>query len=266
MLEKLKEFGLSPNEAKVYLALLELGSSSVTEIARRAKVTRTNAYHLLNALLTYGLVSTNENQSKVTFSAEKPERLLYMVRDRLNKAEKAYKEAEELMPELRSIYHDPEQKLRVRYYEGVEGIITAYEDTLRARNKKILGYASVEDQHSFFPGYFPEYYERRTDLGIRVECILAETDDSLRIKSLDKSHIRTSMIVPESYKISPEINIYDDKVAIMSLKEKFGVIIESREVTDAFKKLFKLAYEKAEEYDKSIIARLKAQKNSSKKN
>lgn len=255
MIDKLMDAGLSEKEAKVYLALLELGTSTVTELARRAKVTRTNAYHLLNALLSYGLVSSNQEEAKMFFSAEKPERLLYFMKERLNRTERTYEEIENLLPELRSIYHDPEQKVRVRYYEGVEGIISVYEDTLTAKSK-ILGYASVEQQHAFFPGYFPAYYDRRTAKGIKVECFLAETSDSLRIKEMDKKHLRKSLIVPKQFSISPEINIYDDKIAILSLKEKFGVVIESKEVADAFKKMFALAYERAEQYDKEISKRM----------
>lgn len=265
MLKKLIDFGLSDKEAKVYLALLELGSGSVSMIARRARVTRTNTYHLLNALQSYGLVSSSESKSsKSIFSAEKPERLLYMVRERMHEAERRYSEAKDLMPQIKSVYHDPEQKLSVRYYEGVEGIITAYEDTLTAKTK-ILGYASVEHQHSFFPGYFPEYYERRTKKKIPVECFLAQTKDSLMVKSLDKKHIRKTQIIPEKFQISPEINIYDDKVAVLSLKEKFGVIIESAEVADAFRKMFTLAYERAEQYDKEIMKKLMAEKRRSKR-
>ncbi|MFH1218665.1 MAG: helix-turn-helix domain-containing protein [Candidatus Peregrinibacteria bacterium] len=256
MAQKLVDFGLSEKEAKVYLALLELGPSSVTEVARRARVTRTNSYHLLNSLLAYGLVSSNEGESKVIFSAERPHRLQYLLKERMGEAERRFTEVKELMPELNSLYHDPGQKIRVRYYEGVEGIIAAYEDTLTSKGK-IFGYASVEHQHSFFPGYFPEYYERRTQKGIKVECFLAEDEDSLRIKSLDKKQLRTTRIVPKSFAISPEINIYDNKVAILSLKERFGVIIESGAVTDAFRKMFVLAYERAGEYDKKISARLR---------
>ena len=92
-----------------------------------------------------------------------------------------------------------------------------------------------------------------------MECFLAETKDSLWIKRLDKKHIRKTQIIPERFKISPEIDIYDDKIAILSLKEKFGVIIESREVADAFRKMFTLAYERAEQYDKDIMKRLLSQ-------
>jgi sugar-specific transcriptional regulator TrmB len=265
MLDKLIDFGLSEKEAKVYLALLELGSGSVSEIARRARVTRTNTYHLLNALQSYGLVSSSENKAaKSVFSAEKPERLIYMMREKMNEAERRYADVKELMPQIKSIYHNPDQKLSVRYYEGVEGIITAYEDTLTAKTK-ILGYASVEHQHSFFPGYFPEYYQRRTQKKIPVECFLAETKDSLRIKSLDKKQLRNTYIIPTRFQISPEINIYDDKIAILSLQEKFGVIIESREVADAFRKMFTLAYERSEQYDKEIMKRLLAEQKKLKK-
>jgi HTH-type transcriptional regulator, sugar sensing transcriptional regulator len=260
MLKKLIDFGLSDKEAKVYLALLELGSSSVSEIARRARVTRTNTYHLLSALQSYGLVSSQGSEtSRSVFSAEKPDRFLQLMKEKKEDAERKFKEAEDMIPELRSVYHDPDQKVRVRYYEGVEGIITAYEDTLSAKTS-ILGYASVEQQHSFFPGYFPAYYDRRTDKKIEVECFLAESDDSLRIKSLDKKHLRKTSIIPKKFSISPEINIYDDKVAILSLKEKFGVIIESHEVADAFRKMFQLGMERAKQYDRDIMKRLKSKK------
>ncbi len=259
MLSKLIASGLSEKEAKVYFALLELGTSTVTEIARRAKVARTNTYHLLNALLGYGLVSSNQDEAKMVFTAEKPERLLYLMKERLHGAEQNYEEVENLLPELRSIYHTPEKRVKVRFYEGVEGIISAYEDTLTAKSK-ILGYASVEHQYSFFPGYFPEYYERRTRKGIKVDCFLAESDDSLRIKAMDKKHLRTSLIIPKKFSISPEINIYDDKIAILSLKEKFGVIIESMEVADAFRKMFILANERAFEYDQEFQKRMMGRK------
>ncbi len=254
MFQKLIEFGLSDKEARVYLALLELGPSSVTDVARRARVTRTNAYHLLNSLLSYGLASSTEGEAKTFFSAEDPKRLVYFLKEKMDIAESRFKEAESVLPVLRSLHRDPKKPLHVKYYEGIEGLISIYEDTLNAKTE-ILGYASVEYQHSFFPGYFPEYYQRRTSQGIRVRCMLAETPDSLRIKGLDKKQLRTTKIIPKKYEVSPEINIYDDKVAIMSLKEKFGVIIESEAVTEAFRNLFEIAYEKAKDFDKDFMKR-----------
>ena len=54
--ERLAVFGLSAKEAKVYLALLELGPSTMTEVARVANINRTTGYPVLETLAAKGLV------------------------------------------------------------------------------------------------------------------------------------------------------------------------------------------------------------------
>ena len=145
MLQKLVKFGLSEKEAQIYLALLELGPSSVSEIAKRAKVSRTNTYHLLNSLTAQGLVNSHEKLSKVIFSAENPERIIQMLKNKADKYNRLLQEAEDLMPELKPIYNQKDGKLRIRFYEGVEGVISAYEDTLTAKTE-IWGYALLRTE------------------------------------------------------------------------------------------------------------------------
>lgn len=254
MLEQLIRFGLPEKEARIYLALMELGPSSVSEVAKRAKVPRTNTYHLLNALITRGLVSFHDRTSKMIFVAEDPQRLVQMLKNQAEELMRYHEEAERLMPEFRSFYHKDDAKLHVRFFEGTEGLVSVYEDTLTAQTE-ILGYASVEYQHNFFPGYFPAYYTRRTKLGISVRCFLADSAESRRIKALDKLQMRKTYLVPEKFSISPEINVYDNKVAILSLKEKFGAIIESKEVAEAFRNAFELALERAAQYDRELTSK-----------
>jgi len=258
MLDLLTKFGVPEKEARIYLALLEMGPSSVSEVAKRAKVPRTNS------LQSRGLVSSsNENSSKMVFAGEDPKRLIQMLKSKSEEFHRLYLEAKDHMPEFRSIYNQKDGKLKVRFYEGVEGVISAYEDTLGSKTE-ILGFASVEHQHDFFPGYFPTYYTRRTKQGIPVRCFLANSEESQRIQDLDKAHLRETYLVPPKYAISPEINIYDNKVAIMSLKEKFGAIIESEEVADAFRNIFELSLERAAQYDKEFREERKRKEKKSK--
>ncbi|PIZ75471.1 hypothetical protein COY05_03865 [Candidatus Peregrinibacteria bacterium CG_4_10_14_0_2_um_filter_38_24] len=240
MFEKLVEFGLSEKEAKVYLALMELGEASVTDIARKARVTRTNTYHLLGALLSYGLVVGEQGDSKTMFRAQKPEKLLNFVREKMHKAANSYREAESLMPEFQSLYRDPEQKTKIRYFDGVEGIMSIYDDTLTTKSK-ILSYSTSEDKDAALPGFFGEYYEKKAKKGIETESFVTES-------GLTKE--QNAKMLPERFAISSEINIYDNKVAVISLKEKTGFIVEGKEVADTFKKMFILAYERAAQYDK----------------
>ncbi len=251
MLETLIHLGLPKKEAQIYLALLELGPSSVTQISKRAKVPRTNAYHLLNSLVSQGLVSSQEADSKMVFAAADPKILTKMLKDKRDEYERLCREADKFIPELQSVYNKGDNKMKVRFFEGVEGVISVYEDTLNSKSE-ILAFASVENQHAFFPGYFPAYYTRRAKKGIPVRCFAADSEESRRIQKMDEVHLRRTYIVPSKFEISPEINIYDDKVAIFSLSEKFGAIIESPEVANAFRKMFELADERASEYDKDF--------------
>ena len=58
LISVVKNIGLNDKEARVYLACLELGSSPVAEIARRARVNRVTAYDVLEKLMKKGMVNT----------------------------------------------------------------------------------------------------------------------------------------------------------------------------------------------------------------
>ena len=64
--------------------------------------------------------------------------------------------------------------------------------------------------------------------------------------------LREAKFVPkEKFPFSSDIAIYDNKVAISSLKGKLiGVIIESDSITKTLKSLFYLAWEAADKYQK----------------
>ena len=72
----LQEAGLTKGESKVYLALVLLGESSVTPIAREAKVSLSKIYEILENLIKKGLVSSIVKNNVKHFSAAEPERIL----------------------------------------------------------------------------------------------------------------------------------------------------------------------------------------------
>ena len=72
----LKNFGLSEKEIAVYLALIELGPSSVRDLAAKSKVNRGTTYDILKSLINLGIVSYYNKESKQYFISEPPEKLL----------------------------------------------------------------------------------------------------------------------------------------------------------------------------------------------
>lgn len=244
MKQKLIEFGLSEKEASVYLALLELGASVASEVAIKAKINRTTAYDILESLVGYGLVSHVKEKLK-HFVAESPEFLVAYLEKQSHEFKERAIEAKKLLPELKSSYNSLPRKPKIKYYDGEEGIIQMYEDSLTSKTE-ILSWLDTERTADFSEKYFKEYYKRRAKKGIKIKAIVKESETAKEIHDRDKAELREMLILPkELMDIRPECYIYDDKVAFMSLQEKFGVIIESPDIALAQRKLYELAWREA---------------------
>ena len=247
----LQTIGFSNKEVRVYLALLQLGQATATRIARLAAINRTTAYDILATLASKHLVTALGKEPKQEYRAESPDHLVVYQKERLKQGVGYLAIVEELVPQLKS-FHMVTDRPVVRFYEGEKGLRYVYEDTLTA-HETIRAYASVEDTNAGLPGYFPKYYKRRTAAGIGIRAIFPHTKEASERSAFDKIEKRESVHVPrEKYAFSPEINIYDNKVMIASWKEKLGITIESREISDAMKKIFELAWAEANRLDKEI--------------
>jgi len=251
-LQKSLEFiGFSEKEVLVYLALLELGKGTVTQISKKAGINRPTGYHILSSLESKELVKVSGKEPKQEYVAESPDQIEKLLLKKIENDQAFIKEAKKIIPELKSI-HNVVDRPKVLFYEGKDGLQKVYEDTLTS-HEEILAYASVEDIQPTLPHYFPEYYKRRAKKGIKIRAIFPESPEAKERASLDKEEIRESLLVPsKKFGFHPEINIYDNKVMIASWREKLGIIIESSEIADAMKKIYELAWAEAKRLDKEI--------------
>src|SRR3989339_828361 len=81
-IEVLEELGLSGAEAKVYLALLETGSSLAGPIIKKTGLHRGTTYQIIQRLQEKGLVSSIVKGKKQHFESVNPERLMDMLRNK----------------------------------------------------------------------------------------------------------------------------------------------------------------------------------------
>lgn len=242
----LEQLGFAQSEIKVYTALLELDAGIVKDIAKRSGINRTSCYDVLENLTKRGLVSKFRKKSKIYFTAGDPRRLLnYMDREKEEFDKKISQQKEqikEVLPELLSLINPRSTKPRVTFYEGEKGMREAYEDTLTAKSG-ILAYANVATMHEGLPRFFPEYYSRRAGAGINIKAIMPDNQLSRDRARNDNQELRESIILKDkNHTFTPEVNIYNDKVLIASWKEKMAVIIESKELADLQRLIFKLLW------------------------
>lgn len=239
--EILIKSGFSDNESAVFLALLQLGKGTVSQITRKAGLNRTTGYDVLDSLVSKGLASVSGKEPKQEYLAESPNHLILILENQEKEARKRISTIKKIIPELNSI-HNVAGRPKVRFYEGVKGLEDAYEDTLTSK-EPIISYATFDDMHKALPNYFPKYYKRRAEKGINIRGIVPKTDIAVERMQYNEAEKREVIFVPaDKYYFSPEIDIYDNKVMIASWREKLGIIIESAEIADAMKKIYELAW------------------------
>ena len=247
----LQSFGLSDKETTVYVGLLEMGRGTVTQISRKAGINRTTGYDILASLANKGLVNISGKEPKSEYAVEPPEAIIKFLKHRQEETAEQIKKAEELVPELRLV-HATQNRPKIKFYEGAEGLRTVYEDTLTS-HEPIRAYANVDDMHKGLPNYFPAYYKRRAEKNIAIRAIVPKTpsgEDRAAHDTEEKREI--AFVPPDTYYFSPEINIYDNKIMVASWREKLGVIIESAEIADAMKKIYELAWAEAKRLDGNL--------------
>src|SRR3989344_2521281 len=81
-IETLEEFGLSESEAKVYVALLETGSTLAGPVIKKTGLHRGTTYQILQRLMEKGLVSSVIKGRKRHFEPANPERLVGILREK----------------------------------------------------------------------------------------------------------------------------------------------------------------------------------------
>lgn len=243
MLNELKKVGLSDNEAKVYLAMLELGPASVLEISAKAGVNRPTTYVQIEALKKMGLVSTQTKGKKQLYIPESPSQLESVLsKEKIEIAQKQ-EELKKVLGELTTLYNLGEDKPTVRYFEGKEGLLKMQEEFLKMKGKEILGIYSTDAVSKVFPMHNTDYSDKRIKKGIKGRSIYTSSRGPV-LKGRDKVALReTKFVSPEKFKFDSDITIFDNNVAISSLTGKIGgTIITDKAVADSFRSLFELLW------------------------
>jgi sugar-specific transcriptional regulator TrmB len=239
MLANLKEVGMSENEARVYLAMLELGPATVLEIASEAHINRPTAYVQIDSLKKMGLAATKKKNRKVLFIAGSPEKLNFLLNKQRAELETRREELNSVMPGLMAAFDLAEEKPVIRYFEGNEGLAKVRLEALRCKEKIIRSISSIEVIVSSTPNAVSKYPTERIKKGIYSKIIYTSRKGAI-LKKTDKEYLRESKFIsPKDLTIKFDFSVFDDKVILGIPYGKTGsIIIQNKNIAESFKSLF----------------------------
>lgn len=254
LLKELQSIGLSNKAALIYGAVLELGVAYPSKIAEMTKLNRTTVYHILTELAIKGLVTEIERQKKICYQIEKPSRLLSFTKSQIHLAEERAERAKKILPDIEGLFNLVPHKPRVRFFEGLEGVLAVYEDHISEdKAYEMLGYSNVEKLMKLLPEKFvQDYVKKKAKLGITTRAIFPDTPFSSRYNSTvykgatPKSLVKSRLIPADKFPYEAEITIYgQNKISIINFQKKtlIGVIVEDTTISQMMRMIFELAWQ-----------------------
>jgi len=253
--KQLIDFGLSEKEAKIYLALLELELATVFEIAKQSGINRSSAYVVLEALMKKGFVGISDDKNVRRYLAASPETLLHSAKTAAKKQDDIKTGIESIIPDLKVLHKGTRGKPVVKVFEGVNGLINVFEDTLTCKEKVIRIISSVEKISKLLPpDYFFGYVKRRGEKRIKMHGIHPANEIARQLTNAKLLEYDIPVLIPkEKYKTPADMAIYDNKISYMSPERGgFGVIIESKEMAEVMKSVFDMAWEEAKRLSRTL--------------
>jgi len=237
MEEVLEKFGLTKTEAKVYVALIRLGSTSAGPLIKKTQLHRATVYDVLERLIEKGLVNFVMKNDKKHYEASPPERFLDMVNEESKSAEEKKKIATRLVKILNNIEVPKEQKSIAHIYLGNEGLKALMNDIIN-EGKDFVVFGAEGRFEDTLKYYTKQWARMRIKKNIRAKMIYTE---GTRAAEWKMNEIR---FVPKEYSSPASTLIYGDKVAITLNQEEpvVTILIESEKVAKGYKNYFKLLW------------------------
>jgi sugar-specific transcriptional regulator TrmB len=241
--QSLKNLELSEKEAVVYLASLELGLTTIQEIAGQSQISRSTTYEVIESLMKKGLMSSLTKGKKKYFSAEAPERLMTLVDIKERELEKRKKELKDILPELNELARFTRERPKIKFYEGKQGIRRIQEDILRTKHLgTIEEFVPLDYAYQLFPDH-PRDHRHGMARKIDIPERMIYTSKKGRILPQKRGSIEYLFIPLEKFPFHTEITLYADKVALVSFGRKLtGVVLESEDVANSLRCMFNLIW------------------------
>jgi len=230
--ENLLSLGLNKNEAIIYLVLLELGQSQAGEISKKAQINRTTVYDTIERLIEKGLVKYSISSNKKIFKPVNPEIIVNQLREKVNLAE-------EVLPSLKNLYQNLNEKEDSAVYKGRKGIRSVFEDILNY--KEYVAFGSSGKIWEVMGHDFIIFQKKKKKLKIKSRVIQSEeVRKNMEFRKVVNAEFR---YLPNEFSIPITIIVYGINVAIMTFGEiPVASVITSKQVSKSFINYFELLW------------------------
>ncbi len=242
---QLVELGFTSNEAKVYFALIGLGSTEAHRIIIGTKLHKSVVYDNLYKLIDRGLISFVTEGKKKIFSAANGQSFIHYFEEQEKRIAQQKKDALIFAQNLDKLAVRSQKKDDAAVFRGINGVKSFFRQTMADQNPQFAFGAPQESVDSV-----GAHFWRNLNL-VRVENkIPAKMIFNSRLRSFAKGHPKKHTEIrffDGDFEPLTETFIQGDKVAIcVWKKEPLLFVINDASVAQSYKKYFDILWKQSQ--------------------
>ncbi len=230
---ELKELGLTDNEIKIYLSLLEHGILNPTQLAEKTGLHRSYIYDTLERLLERGIVNTVLVDKKKNYQAVDPKALREIFELKL-------RQLDSIMPKLSALFKLAKEETRVELHRGKRVYRTLIKDLVSDIKVNDVVFLQGVDENileTVEPIYLKQYFTIIKEKNVKEKIIIKKggkqlKEANLEYRELDPKYLGDTTVV-----------VYQSKVYLFIWgNPHYLIIINSSKVANTYKKQFELLW------------------------
>ena len=236
----LEDLGLTNAEIKVYIVLLELGSSSVGKIIDKCGLQNSVVHRALNSLIEKGLISFILEGKRRIYQGTDPENFYDFIDDKKKRFER-------ILPELKEKQSFAEETKGGTIFRGKRGINEMYNIILNSGGEEYntFGGGTRVTHDVMGETWWKNLHVRRLSKKIKCRQVFDETIRKFG-EELNKKKLTKIRFLSSEYEQLQETVILGENVGIAIFTENpYGILIKDKTVAEGYRKYFELLWKRA---------------------
>lgn len=233
----LEDLGFTNAEIKVYLSLLELGSSTAGPIIEKSGLQSSVVHATLNRLLEKGLLSFILEGQRKHYQAADPKHIIDIITQKKEQFEK-------ILPELLLKQKIAKEKPSAQLFQGIKGIKELLNILLEAGGKEHHTFGSTKESLMLGDAWWVNYHKRRAEKKIKAELLFNESLASWKAEK--KYPLSEVKYTKAGFEPLTETIIRNDKIGIIIWTEKpLGILIQNKIAAESYDQFFRVLWKNA---------------------
>ena len=236
----LEDLGLTQAEIKVYLTLLELGTSTAGKILEKSKLQNSVMHRALNSLIEKSVINYVLEGRRKIYQATDPESFHHFIDEKRRKFD-------QILPELKQKQTFAKEKEKATVFRGKRGINEIYNLMINTKGKEYNTFGGGSEVTFDVMGehWWKNFHLKRIVNKLKSRQVFDETIKKFG-NEISKKRSTQIRFLPHEFAQLTETVIVGNKVAIAVFTENpYAFLIEDKAVADGYRKHFEVLWKLA---------------------